>query len=111
MDKKPRIIKTVFEFSMTDNLTKINEIYEIDYNQLVKVTNEVFDWDYIDEVIREIVRNEPTEEESVEYYTWFFLEQIKDAKDQFGGFTFGDTNFSRREEIKKSLDKHAKKLS
>jgi len=111
-NKNPRTDKTVFifRFCMTDNLTE-ESIYEIDYNNLVKVTNEVFDWDYIDEVIREIARNESTEDRIVEYYTWFFLEQIKDAKDKFGGFTFDETNLNRRLEIKQSLDKYAKKLS
>jgi hypothetical protein len=106
--KNPRTDKTVFEFKVNK---EESVIYEIDYNALVRITNEVFDWDYIDEVIREIDRNEPTEDRTVEYYTWFFLEQIKDAKNKFGGFTFDETNLQRRLEIKAHLDMYAKKLS
>jgi hypothetical protein len=108
MDKNPRTDKTVFIFQVND---KENVIYEIDYNALVKVVNDVFDWDYIDEVIREIARNEPTDNRIVEYYTWFFLDLIKDGKNQFGGFTFYDSKLQRKLIIKESLDKYAKKLS
>jgi hypothetical protein len=107
-NKNPRTDKTVFEF-------KVNQeesiIYEIDYDALVHITNRVFDWGYIDEVISEIVRNEPTEDSAVEYYIGFFLELIKDARDQFGNFTFDEENLKRRLEIKAHLDMYAKKLS
>jgi len=107
-NKNPRTDKTVFEFKVNK---EESVIYEIDYNSLVHITNRIFDWDYIDEVIREIHRNEDTEDRVVEYYTWFFLEQIKDAKSQYGGFTFDETNLNRRLEIKAHLDMYAKKLS
>ena len=107
-NKNPRTDKTVFEFKVNK---EESVIYEIDYDRLVHITNRVFDWDYIDEVIREIARNEDTEDRVVEYYTWFFLEQIKDAKSQYGGFTFDETNLQRRLEIKAYLDMYAKKLS
>ncbi len=110
-NKDPKTKKIVFTFEVS---SEENRIYEIDYNNLVSVVNDLFDWDFVDASIRNMHIGKPTQEEIVGYYNWFFIDLIKDGKCKYGGWEFGENGekmTQRRLEIKKSLDKYAKRLS
>jgi len=104
----PKEQLTEFAFPL-DNEYNYFGWFAVDYNMMVKITNAVFDWDYTDEIIKEISRSGLSEKAQVEEYMEFFTDQIKNIKTQLGGFTVGEVRDIRRSEILEALLKHAKR--